>query len=102
MKKLFVLVIFSSHVLAINKTDGLDSSVQKGLSQGEKYLKYTVWAAAVLGILAIAFMLFGNIQEHVLKVVARVFAVLGVAAMAFVIPGWFNLTINQLVVLKHF
>lgn len=102
MKKLFVLIVFSNQIFALNNTGSLDSSVKGGLDKGVVYLKYTVWAAAVLGILAIAFMLFGNIQEHVLKVVARVFAVLGVAAMAFVIPGWFNLTINQLVILKHF
>jgi hypothetical protein len=93
VKKILFLLFFAKTSFAL-KSSSLDSKVQNGLDNGMTYLKYAIWAAAVLGIVAIAFMLFNNIQEVILKTVVRVFAVLGIAAMAFVIPGWFNLTIN--------
>jgi len=93
MKKYLILLVFSKYAFSLNKSS-LDTQVQKGLDNGMTYLQYALWAASVLGIIAVAFMLFNNIQETILKTVVRVFAVLGIAAMAFVIPGWFNLNIH--------
>lgn len=75
------------------QVNGVGGGITTGTDNGMKYLKYTVWAAAVLGILAVAFMLFNNVQETILKTVLRVVGVICVVAMAFVVPGWFNLPI---------
>lgn len=93
IKNFIILLLLSKFSFSLNKSS-LDTQVQKGLDNGMTYLQYALWAASVLGIIAIAFMLFNNIQEVILKTVVRVFAVLGIAAMAFVIPGWFNLNVN--------
>lgn len=84
-----------------SQVDGFGGGITTGTNNGLTYLKYTVWAAAVIGILAVAFMLFANVQETLLKTVMRVVAVICVLAMAFVVPGWFNLTINELSYLSH-
>jgi hypothetical protein len=76
---------------------GVGGGIADGANKGLNYLKYAVWAAAVMGILAVAFMLFGNVQETIMKTVVRVIAVVGVVAMAFVIPSWFSLSIPHVI-----
>ena len=96
MKKvLFIgLCLMFQFSYSLSKTNTLDNQVKNGLDNGLVYLNYAVWASAVLGGIAVAFMLFGNMQEAILKTVVRVVAVIGVAAMAYVIPGWFGLNVN--------
>lgn len=79
---------------ALNGNGSLDTKVLGGLNTAQTYLTYSMWAASVLGILAIGFMLFTNIQDAILKHLARGFAVIGVVAMAYFIPGWFGLCIS--------
>lgn len=69
------------------------SNVSSGVSSVFEYLKYSLWAASALGIIAVAFMLFNNVQDTVLKHVAKIVGIICIIALAFTVPGFFGLNI---------
>lgn len=79
---------------ALNGRGNLDRNVANGLNTAQTYLTYSMWAACVLGILAIGFMLFANIQDALLRHLSRGFAICGIIAMAYFVPGWFGILIH--------
>jgi hypothetical protein len=79
---------------ALNGRGNLDRNVANGLNTAQTYLTYSMWAACVLGILAIGFMLFANIQDTLLRHLSRGFAICGIVAMAYFVPGWFGILIH--------
>lgn len=73
---------------------GIGGQISQGMNSGTSYLTYAMWAASVMGILAIGFMLFANVQDTILKSIIRGVAVICVIAMAFFVPMYFGLPIN--------
>lgn len=70
-----------------------DGSPVSGIDKMVGYLKYTLWAMSALGIIAIGFMLMFNVQDTILKNVAKIVGVICVIALGFAAPGWFGLNI---------
>ena len=101
------MAIASTNVFALTKSDvpsnssqgelsgvGGASAVKTGIGSVIEYLKYALWAASALGIIAVAFMLFNNVQDTVLKHVAKIVGIICILALAFTVPGFFGLNIT--------
>lgn len=96
MKKIilsFFILLNSNFVFAINKTSAPDATVAAAMTEGQNWLVYTMWAASALGIISVAFMLFHNFNDAILKHVTRVIAIISILALSFTVPGYFGLSI---------
>lgn len=99
MNRLFwKFLIFS--VLFIENTFALTGSLEKGttlataVTSSTNYLTYAMYAASVLAIISVGFMLFHSIQDAILKHVTRLVALLSLLTLAFSVPTWFGLCIT--------
>lgn len=75
---------------------GVSGQASGGITSVMTYLSYGLWAASALGLIAVGFMLFNNVQDTILKNVAKIVGIICVLALAFSVPGWFGLSIIEL------
>ena len=80
----------------ITAVTGVSGQASGGITSVMTYLSYGLWAASALGLIAVGFMLFNNVQDTILKNVAKIVGIICVLALAFSVPGWFGLSIIEL------
>lgn len=86
-----LLSLSPSLSFAIEK--GSPQDLPDGVTTVTDYLKYAMYGATVIGLLGVAFLLFAQHQEQVLKSIVRVIVIVCVVALVFTIPTWFSLCI---------
>lgn len=77
---------------------GVSGNATGGITTALTYLSYGLWAASALGLIAIGFMLFNNVQDTILKNVAKGVGVICILALAFSVPGWFGMNMIELMI----
>lgn len=87
-------VLFIENTFALT-TKGLpEGTLAKAVTSSTDYLTYAMYAASVLAIISVGFMLFHSIQDAILKHVTRLVALLSLLTLAFSVPTWFGLCIT--------
>lgn len=90
-----ISVCYSPFAMALDsqRGDSEGSGAADGLDKAEVWLKYAMYGASVIGMLGVAFLLFAQHQEAILKQVVRVIVVVCAVSLCFTIPKWFSICI---------
>lgn len=87
-----ILSVFFNCTFALTNKS-ISGTVGDAITKGTDYLTYAMYAASVVAIISIGFMLFHNIQDTMLKHVTRLVALLSLLTLAFSVPTWFGLCV---------